>query len=178
MNPVRILGIDPGSSRIGFGLIEKKRSTLSLARAGIIEIPKGSTAEKLGMLAIEFKKLLTKTKPDAIGMEKIFFTKNIKTGIEVAQARGLLLYLSNEYFVLLNPKSKFLNHAVHEFTPQQIKVATTNYGGADKKAVAKMVALILRVPPLRILDDATDALAVAITTAGIHKSPHPLNNPK
>ena len=160
-NALRILGIDPGSSRIGFGVIEKKGSKLILIKTGVIEIPKGEAAEKLGILAIEFKKLLTESKPNAIGIEKIFFSKNVKTGIEVAQARGLLLHLSNEYSHPL--------HAVYEFTPQQVKIATTNYGGADKKSVARMVAMILGVPPLRILDDATDALAIAIATAGIHK---------
>jgi crossover junction endodeoxyribonuclease RuvC len=154
---MRILGIDPGSSRIGFGLIKKKGSALSLIKTGVIEIPKGTQIEKLNALAHEFKKLLIDSKPDAIGIEKLFFSKNVKTGIEVAQARGLLLHLSGA----CTP--------VYEFTPQQVKVATTNYGGADKKAVARMVSMILHVPPLRILDDATDALAVAIVTAGIHQ---------
>lgn len=155
---MKILGIDPGSSRIGFGLIEKKGSKLSLIKTGVLEIPKGVAVEKLDVLAREFKELLTKTAPAAIGIEKLFFSKNVKTGIEVAQARGLLLHLAS------------VAAPVYEFTPQQVKVATTNYGGADKKAVARMVAMILSVPPLRILDDATDALAIAIATAGIHPS--------
>ncbi|MSR73671.1 MAG: crossover junction endodeoxyribonuclease RuvC [Candidatus Pacebacteria bacterium] len=154
---MRILGIDPGSSRIGFGVIKKEGSKLSLITTGVIEIPKGVAAEKLNALAVEFKKLLTESKPHAIGIEKLFFSKNVKTGIEVAQARGLLLHLASA------------TAPVYEFTPQQVKVATTNYGGADKKAVARMVAMILAVPPLRILDDATDALAIAIATAGTHR---------
>ena len=155
--PIRILGIDPGSSRIGFGLIEKKGQTLSLIKTGVLEIPKGDAAPKLALLANAFKKLLKESKPSAIGIERLFFTKNIKTGIEVAQARGVILHLSHECA------------PTYEFTPQQVKVATTNYGGADKKAVARMVALLLTVPPLKILDDATDALAIAIATAGIHR---------
>ncbi len=154
---VRILGIDPGSSRIGFGLIGKKGSALSLMKTGVIEIPKGQATEKLDTLAREFKKLLAESAPHAIGIEKLFFSKNVKTGMEVAQARGLLLHLSSE------------SAPVYEFTPQQVKVATTNYGGADKKAVARMVAMLLSVPPLRILDDATDALAIAIATAGAYR---------
>lgn len=166
---MRILGIDPGSSRIGFGLIEKQGSKLSLIKTGVLEIPKGEAAEKLNALAAEFKKLLAESAPHAIGIEKLFFSKNVKTGIEVAQARGVLLHLSNEYFSFMNLESCIMN-PVYEFTPQQVKVATTNYGGADKKAVARMVAMILNVPPLRILDDATDALAVAIATAGAHRT--------
>jgi crossover junction endodeoxyribonuclease RuvC len=154
---MRILGIDPGSSRVGFGLISKKGSTLSLIKTGVIEVPRGETTEKLNILAHEFKKLLAESNADVIGIEKLFFSKNVKTGIEVAQARGLLLHLASGFA------------PVYEFTPQQVKVATTNYGGADKKAVARMVGMILNVPPLRILDDATDALAIAITTAGIHR---------
>ncbi len=156
---MRILGIDPGSSRIGFGLIEKKGSVLSLMKTGVLEIPKGEAAAKLNALAGVFKKLLAECDPHAIGMERIFFSKNVKTGIEVAQARGLLLHLSSACA------------PVYEFTPQQVKLATTNYGGADKKAVARMVAMLLGVPPLRILDDATDALAVAIAAAGMHRPP-------
>lgn len=167
---VRILGIDPGSSRIGFGLIEKQGQALSLVKTGVLEIKKGETAKKLVLLAIAFKKLLKESKPSAIGIERLFFTKNIKTGIEVAQARGVILHLSTEYFRILNPESCIMN-PLYEFTPQQVKLATTNYGNADKKAVARMVALLLKVPPLAILDDATDALAVAIATANIHKSP-------
>lgn len=158
-HPLRILGIDPGSSRIGFGLIEKNQSKLSLIKTGVLEIPKGGTAEKLNTLATVFKKLLMESAPDAIGIEKIFFSKNVKTGIEVAHARGLILHLSSACA------------PVYEFTPQQVKVATTNYGGADKKAVARMVAMLLSVPPLRVLDDATDALAIAIATAGTYLPP-------
>src|SRR3989344_7720724 len=170
MNPssIRILGIDPGSTPIGFGLIGKSGSRLSLIKTGVIEIPKAEESEKLNALAREFKKILAESAPHAIGIEKLFFSKNVKTGIEVAQARGLLLYLSNEYFRLLNSASYFIN-PLYEFTPQQIKVATRNYGGADKKAVARMVTMILAVPPFQILDDATDALAIAIATAGVHQ---------
>ena len=154
---LHILGIDPGSSRIGFGIIEKQGSKLSLIKTGVLEIPKAAATEKLNTLAAAFKTLLIESQPDAIGIEKLFFSKNVKTGIEVEQARGLLLHLSSACA------------PIYEFTPQQVKVATTNYGSADKKAVARMVAMILHVPPLRILDDATDALAIAIATAGAHR---------
>lgn len=162
---IRILGIDPGSSRVGFGLILKSGAELSLVKTGVLEIPKGTAAEKLKILATEFGALLDESRPDAIGIEKIFFSKNAKTGIEVAQARGLLLHLASA------------RTRVYEFTPQQAKVATTNYGGADKKAVARMVAMALSVPPLRVLDDATDALAVAIAAAGAHREEKVLDTP-
>jgi crossover junction endodeoxyribonuclease RuvC len=154
----RILGIDPGSSRIGFGLIEKNGAKLSLIKTGVIEIPKNEAALKLAILADQLHALIKESQPDAIGIEKIFFSKNVKTGIEVAQARGVILYIAHAAA------------AVYEFTPQEVKIATTNYGGADKKSVARMVAMALRVPPLSVLDDATDALAVAIATSGVHRA--------
>ena len=161
---MKILGIDPGSARIGFGLIEKNGSNLSLKKAGVIEIKEKEQHAKLLVLGAEFKKLLRDAKPDIIAVEKLFFTKNIKTGIEVAQARGLIMYLSLVYFQTPSPHPSFLTPLL-EFTPQQIKQAVTNYGGAEKKAVARMVSLLLNVPPLNIMDDATDALAIAITAS-------------
>ncbi len=160
---MRILGIDPGSSRIGFGLIEKRRGSLSLVEVGVIEIPKGSASAKLLGLGTEFKKMLARTKPDMIGIEKIFFSKNAKTAIGVAEARGLIAYCSLEYLGR-NGSASAIRELV-ECTPQEAKVAVTNWGGADKKAVARMVSLILKAGPLALLDDATDALAIAICAA-------------
>lgn len=153
---MRILGIDPGSSRIGFGAIEKTGSKLTLIETGVLEIREREVGMKLGEVARRFAELLDRVGPERIGIERIFFSKNAKTAIEVAEARGLILHLS---IVRLGTEGVF------EFTPQQVKVATTNYGGADKKAVAKMVSLLLKLPPIRALDDATDALAVAIAAA-------------
>lgn len=168
---LKILGIDPGSTRIGFGLIEKNKGGLIFKKTGVIEIIAKDTGTKLIELAHKFKKILIEFKPDVIGIEKIFFTKNIKTGIAVAEARGVLMYTSSAYLKKLNSISHTLSPAsrilypLFEFTPQQIKQITTNYGGADKKAVARMVARLLNIPPLTILDDATDALAIAIAAA-------------
>ncbi len=152
---MKILGIDPGSSRTGWGLIEKQGSHLKLLAAGAIEIKTKNPNQKLFYLAKDFQKLLQKTRPEAVVVEKLFFTKNIKTGIEVAQARGVIIA------GILNFGADLL-----EYTPQQIKQAVTNYGGADKKAVAKMTALILGQPRLKVLDDTSDAIAIAITGAG------------
>ena len=156
---IKILGIDPGSSRTGWGLIEKQGGNLKLLDAGIIEIKTKNPNEKLFYLTRDFQKLLQKTKPKVVAVEKLFFTKNIKTGIEVAQARGVIIA------AILNFGADLL-----EYSPQQIKQAVTNYGGADKRAVAKMTALILGQPQLKVLDDTTDAIAAAIT--GAQSYPH------
>ena len=157
---IRILGIDPGSSRCGYGLIEKRGSQLKLLQAGLIEIKETDSSQRLFYLGKDFERLLKKLKPDWVAIEKIFFTKNVKTAIEVAQARGLLIYLTTKYQI-----------PITEFTPNQVKQAITNYGAADKKAVAKMVRLILGKRELKKNDDTTDALAVAITTAGLSTDP-------
>ncbi len=160
---MRILGIDPGSSRIGFGLIGKEAGSLSLIETGVIEIGPGSASAKLLALGTEFERMLERTKPDMIGIERIFFSKNAKTAIEVAQARGLIAHCSLEYLRKRGPRET--PGEIFECTPQEAKVAVTNWGGAGKKAVARMVSLILNAGPLALLDDATDALAIAICAA-------------
>ena len=165
---MRILGIDPGSARIGFGLIERKRGDRSLVEVGVIEIPKGSASERLLALGREFGTMLERTKPDTIGIERIFFAKNAKTAIGVAEARGLIAHCSLEY--LRKNGSKTGSAEIFECTPQEAKVAVTNWGGADKKAVARMVSLILKAGTLAVLDDATDALAIAICAANRTRS--------
>ena len=151
---MKILGIDPGSSRIGYGLIEKTGQKLKLIRADTLIIREKDPNQKLFYLAIEFKKLLEECEPDLLAIEKIFFYKNVKTAIEVAQARGVLVLLTLQKQIPLV-----------EFTPQKVKKATTNYGASDKQAVAKMVSLLLNEPQIKRLDDTTDAIAIAITAA-------------
>jgi len=146
---MKILGIDPGTSRIGYGLITDR--PLKLIDYGVLEINE-KTNKKFLLLAEKFDKLINDLKPDAAAIEKIYFAKNQKTAIEVAQARGIMI------FSLLKNKIP-----VAEYGPQEIKRAVTNYGLADKKAVAKMVSKMLNIEQLRGYDDASDALAIAIT---------------
>lgn len=149
-----VLGIDPGSARIGFGVIEKNNGALMLKKTGVIEISANDAGVGLMALARELKGIIAVHKPDLIAVEKLFFTNNVKTGMAVAEARGVIM--------LAAARS---GARIMELTPQQAKQAVTNYGGAEKKAVARMVSLLLSVPPLAILDDATDALAIAIAAA-------------
>lgn len=147
---MRILGIDPGSNRCGWGCIEKKGGKIIYIDAGLIET-KHSQNNKFLFIGQEYKKIIIKTQPDIISIEKIFFAKNVKTAIEVAQARGVILYESLLY-----------NIAIVEYNPMQVKQAVTTYGLADKKAVAKMVSMILAIPQLKMIDDTSDALAIAL----------------
>lgn len=152
---MKILGIDPGTSRIGYGLINDR--PLKLIDYGVIEI-KDKTNKKFLMLSEKLGELINKFKPDAASVEKIYFAKNQKTAIEVAQARGIII------LSLLNKKIP-----IYEYTPQEVKLAVTNYGLADKKAVAKLVKQLLGIKELKGYDDASDALAIAITAANYQR---------
>lgn len=150
---MRILGIDPGSTRIGYGLIAHGRE-LQFLDCGTIEVAARDQREKLGELARRFAALLRAARPDAAGIETLFFAKNRKTALAVAEARGvLLLALARERI------------PTHECSPREVKVAVCGYGNADKVAVARMVCRTLRLPRLNERDDATDALAIAIAAA-------------
>lgn len=152
---MKILGIDPGTARIGYGLISDH--PLKLLDYGVIEI-KDKTNRKFLILSEKLGELINKFKPDAASVEKIYFAKNQKTAIEVAQARGIII------LSLLNKKIP-----IYEYTPQEVKLAVTNYGLADKKAVAKLVKQLLGINELKGYDDASDALAIAITAANYRK---------
>lgn len=151
-----ILGIDPGTTRIGFGFISEENKTLKLIDYGVIEgKSKEKTAESISANCKKLAALIKKYKPEIAGIEKIFFSKNIKTGISVAQMRGaLILELTKE------------NIKIKELSPSEIKNLVAGYGFADKKAVAKMAALTLGVKNgLKGYDDASDAVAIAIATS-------------
>lgn len=150
-----ILGIDPGNVRTGYGLIKKEGSKFTHLKSGLIKIPP-RTDPGAQLLALEkgLMELLREIRPDVVGVEKIFITKNKKTGIFVAQARGLILKIIAEHRLRLL-----------ELTPPSIKLAVTGYGRADKKAVAKMVGIFLNIKTVGLLDDETDALAAAIATS-------------
>lgn len=153
MQGMKILGIDPGSTRIGYGAVETGNN-LVLIDYGIIEIKRKETKNIIAEAAAQLSKIIEKYRPNLIGIEKIYFVKNVKTGIEVAQTRGALILQMNNAGV-----------PVLELSPSEIKLAVAGYGLADKKAVAKMAGKILRLENLHGFDDASDALAIAITTA-------------
>ncbi len=151
---MKILGIDPGTTRVGFGLIEYERSRVQLLEYGVLEITGQTEIEKLSELARLFKALLQKTKPELASLEKLFFSKNQKTALSVSQARGVLILLLSEQKI-----------PIVEYQPRTVKQSVTSYGLADKKAVRKMVARILNIDTVLGYDDASDALAIALTAA-------------
>jgi crossover junction endodeoxyribonuclease RuvC len=145
------LGIDPGTRRIGYGIIEKEYADVRFVAAGILAIESADDIPALQETKRGIDKLIKKYKPDVLAIEKLFFAKNQKTALAVAQARGVILLAAAECGLV-----------VKEFAPNEVKLGVTGYGFADKKAMLKMVQLILGKRDLKIIDDASDALAIAI----------------
>src|SRR5579862_9481767 len=144
------LGIDPGTRRIGYGIVRKERGETLFIAAGILKIESTEDVPALHETKTGIDALIKKYKPDIFGIEKLFFAKNQKTALAVSQARGVILLAARETGVFIK-----------EYTPNEIKLGVTGYGSADKKAVLKMVQLILKKSDLKVIDDASDALAVA-----------------
>jgi crossover junction endodeoxyribonuclease RuvC len=150
---MRILGIDPGTGILGFGVIEADKNKAQLVDAGVIRTPvKEDDAVRLQTIFDELTDIITETKPAEMSVEKLFFAQNVTTAMTVAQARGV---------VLLCGKQAGLKIA--EYTPLQIKQALTGYGRAEKKQIQEMVRVILQLKVVPKPDDAADALAAAIT---------------
>jgi crossover junction endodeoxyribonuclease RuvC len=156
-----ILGIDPGTTRAGYGVIQKNAGATNLVTAGILQVPQdGEKAEILEAIRNGIAALCAEHRPDVVALEKLLFAKNRKTALAVAEARGVILVSAREAGV-----------EIREYFPNEVKMAVTGYGGADKKAVLKMVRLILHVPELKVIDDASDALAIALTASQSLRQP-------
>jgi len=149
---MRILGIDPGTGILGFGVIETTRGGIQLVDAGVIRTPvKEDDAVRLLTIYDELTELIADSKPTVMSVEKLFFARNVTTAMTVAQARGVVLLCSQQAGLSL-----------FEYTPMQIKQAITGYGKADKKQMQEMVRVLLKLKEIPKPDDAADALAAAI----------------
>ncbi|MEO6513106.1 MAG: crossover junction endodeoxyribonuclease RuvC [Candidatus Saccharimonadales bacterium] len=150
---MRILGIDPGTGILGFGVIDYEKGKISLVDAGVIRTPvHEDDAVRLLTIYEELTEIIKETKPDAMSVEKLFFARNVTTAMTVSQARGVVLLCGMQAGL-----------TIHEFTPMQIKLAVTGYGKADKKQIQEMVRVLLQLKEIPKPDDAADALAAAIT---------------
>lgn len=149
-----ILGIDPGTATTGYGIIssDKRKSEFRILDFGVISTkPKLSDAQRLEILAKDLESIIKKYKPDAVGVEKLFFTTNQKTVMTVAQARGVVLLISQKHKL-----------PTFEFTPLQVKSFICGYGKADKKQVQYIIQKIFCMKSIPKPDDAADALAIAL----------------
>lgn len=152
---MRILGIDPGIGRTGWGIIDSEHGRLTSIDYGCIEtVVNSPVPERLLVVYSEIQQIIERYKPDELGIEELFFNTNAKTALVVGQSRGV---------VLLAAARAELSIAV--YTPLQVKMALTGYGRAEKKQIGQMVQTVLKLEKIPRPDDVADALAVAITHA-------------
>lgn len=150
---MRILGIDPGTGILGFGVVDVAKNKFTLVTAGVITTPAHTPLdERLEEIYDGLTEIIAETKPEILSIEKLFFSQNVTTAMSVSHARGV---------AILAGKKAGLPYA--EYTPQEIKQTLTGYGKADKKQMQEMVRMQLGLKVVPKPDDAADALAAAIT---------------
>ena len=156
---MRILGIDPGTGICGFGVIELKKTAknptgkMTMIDNGVITTPAHTPLpDRLEDIYNSLHEIIELNKPDVVSIEKLFFTKNITTGISVAEARGVVILVCKQHKL-----------PIFEYTPNEIKKTITGYGSANKKQMQEMVKMRLGLEKVPKPDDAADALAAAIT---------------
>lgn len=154
---MRILGIDPGTGILGFGVIDIQRLKPRLVDAGVIRTKVHQPEpERLVAIYDGLQEIVRQTKPHIVSVEKLFFSKNVTTAMSVAQARGVVLLVAQQHAI-----------PIFEYTPNQIKQSLTGYGNADKKQMQEMVRLLLGLKDVPKPDDCADALAAALTHSAV-----------
>lgn len=157
---MRIIGIDPGTGILGFGVIDAQGGTAKLVTAGVITTPAHTPlADRLEEIYLELTSIIAETKPEMMAIEQLFFARNVTTAMSVAHARGV---------AMLTGKQAKLR--IEEYTPLQIKQSLTGYGKADKKQVQEMVRVQLGLRDVPKPDDCADALAAAIMCAFMRRT--------
>lgn len=147
-----ILGIDPGTARMGYGIVEEKKQIVKAIDYGCFETSKTMPhPERLAAIHKQIIKLIKKHKPDKVAVEQLFFSKNVKTALTVGEARGVVLLTCAEHKL-----------SIIEISPKTVKQTLTGYGQADKQQMQKIVQLLLKLDKLPKPDDAADALAIAL----------------
>jgi crossover junction endodeoxyribonuclease RuvC len=152
---VIILGIDPGTAALGYGIVERKGSLLRAIDYGCLETsPDLAMPERLLAIHALVAELVALHDPSVVAVERLFFSRNAQTAMAVGQARGVVLLAAAQH-----------NRPVREATPNEVKSAIAGYGAADKEQVQRMVQLVLGMTELPRPDDAADALAIAVCIA-------------
>lgn len=151
---MRVLGIDPGLERIGWGVVERRGSKLTALDYGLIQTPRVETPERLRLLYDELVALIERTKPECVATERLFFTKNQTTAIDVAKALGVVQLAAVQSGL-----------ACTEYSPPEVKLSVVGNGAAEKSQVGYMVVRLLGLAEEPKPDDVSDALAVALTHA-------------
>jgi crossover junction endodeoxyribonuclease RuvC len=152
----RILGLDPGSLRTGYGVIDCSSGTLTIVAQGCIATSGGPLADRLRIIHARVAELIGEHRPQEVAVERVFLSKNADSALKLGQARGAAL------------AAVPVTLGVHEYAPRAVKLAVVGMGGAEKSQVAHMVKQLLRVD-LRLAADAADSLAIAICHAHTRK---------
>jgi crossover junction endodeoxyribonuclease RuvC len=152
---VIVLGIDPGTAALGYGLVERKGSSLRAVDFGCVTTsPDVPLPDRLLVIHANVAELIETHHPDIVGVERLFFSRNAQSAFGVGQARGVVLLAAAQAGI-----------PVREATPNEIKMGVTGYGNADKEQVGRMVTVILQLAEVPTPDDTADALACAICIA-------------
>jgi crossover junction endodeoxyribonuclease RuvC len=157
-----VLGIDPGLSRCGYGAVRREGTTVRAVAYGVIRTPPGDPlATRLAALEAELESLVGELRPAAVAVERVLFQANVRTAMSVGQASGLALAVAAR-----------AGTAITHYSPNEVKLAVTGYGAADKVQVQEMVARLLGLPEPPRPADAADALALALCHAwsGAHRA--------
>ena len=161
-----VLGIDPGYDRLGVALVKKDGGKEELVFSDcFLSSPKDTLGERLLSVGNELEKLIKEHKPDTVATEKLYFTVNQKTAMSVAEARGVISYLSAKHKIPL-----------FEYTPPEIKLTVTGYGNANKKQVAEMIPRLIKISKGIKYDDEYDAIAIALTHLAMKGINYPQSN--
>lgn len=157
-NTRRVLGIDPGYDRLGLAVLEGDASKPVHVWSDCVIPPKGTPAERLAVVYSAIVSAIATYSPDVLGMETLFFSTNKRTAIGVSEARGAILTAAG-----------LAELPVQEYAPQQVKLAVTGHGAANKTDIARMIPHLITLPEKKRLDDELDAIAVAIATLADRK---------
>jgi crossover junction endodeoxyribonuclease RuvC len=160
-NKTRVLGVDPGFGRIGIAVLERGSGRETLLHSECIETDKKSAHEKrLLTLGLGVREIILEWKPSALAIEKLFFNQNISSALGVAEARGVIIY-----------EAARAELSVYEYSPQDVKIAVTGYGKAEKAQMESMTRKLVRVPSSqKKRDDELDAIALCITHLVSHRN--------
>lgn len=163
---MKVLGIDPGTGRVGWGLVNHEKGSDSLVECGCFETRVNSELpERLEKIYTFLTDLISDNKPDILAVESLFFEKNVKTAIDVGAARGVILLTGQK-----------ANLPIYQYTPLQVKSSLTGYGKAEKSQIQFMVTKILHLKETPKPDDAADAVAIALTHLFHHPNPLKIRN--
>jgi crossover junction endodeoxyribonuclease RuvC len=157
---MKVLGIDPGTGRVGWGIVTHEKGIDSLIECGCFETKvKSELPERLQKIYLFLQKLIKLHKPDVLAVESLFFATNVKTAFDVGAARGVILLAGEE-----------ANLPIFQYTPLQVKSSLTGYGKAEKSQIQFMITKILHLKEIPKQDDTADAVAIALT----HIFHHPI----